>query len=65
MREIETTAVKTSKAVRRMNQRRKTHQLSHTVIEQSRSAKAQWPVLPVEQDDNNTEFLPFDELDEL
>lgn len=66
MREIETTAVKTSKAVRRMNQRRKTHQLSHTMIEQSRPTKPETPALPsVQQVDNDTEFLPFDELDEL
>ncbi|WP_417703443.1 Mu transposase C-terminal domain-containing protein [Rheinheimera aquimaris] len=65
MREIETTAVKTSKAVRRMNQRRKTHQLSHSVIEQSRPDKPEAPILPAVPQDEDAEFLPFDELDEL
>ena len=65
MRDIETTAVKTSKAVRRMNQRRKTHQLSHTVIEQSRPAKPESPLLQPVQQNDDAEFLPFDELDEL
>lgn len=63
MREIESKAVQTSKAVRRMDQRRKTHQQAHATIEQSRVEQQPAAIIPLESDVDD--ILPFDELDEL
>jgi putative transposase len=63
MREIESKAVQTSKAVRRMDQRRKTHQQAHATIEQSRVEQQPTAIIPLESDVDD--ILPFDELDEL
>lgn len=63
MREIESKAVQTSKAVRRMDQRRKTHQQAHATIEQSRVEQQPAAIILPESDADD--ILPFDELDEL
>lgn len=62
MRSIETAAVQASKAARRMQQRRKTHQQSYQIIEQSRSEPELVPASTVTANAEEV-YLPFDELE--